>query len=491
MSAGEQVMTKGADAAQPVPALTLLDYLRLGWYGLSMSPGESLGKLQDRHGSRAVRVPVSVPGLFRHVVLSADPCFAEAVALNKDEAVSSEQGWGMVLSRGGMFTKSLLQLEFDEHRHDRLVIQQVMSPARLSAYMSQVAPKVQAAVRTLPTGDQVDMRKLFKRINMSVAIEIFLGMTLPAAEVDKVGKALDDLVYFNLVRQMQARRYLWRFLHSWLPSKRAVETPDLMSQLCHAKTLDGRPFSDRRIIRHLLFFLFAAHDTTTITTTNMAYYLALNPKWQRRARAQSLELPERIGMADLAKMTELDNIMKETLRFRTPVPVMVRAAIRETTLNGYRIASGTLISSAMWGHHTNPAIWSEPRRFDPDRFSEERAEHKDHRVKWMPFGGGVHKCIGMHFAKIQIFTLYHTLLREFEWSVDKDYVLPTLRNSLLFSTGFKASVRRREPDQEHLPSEVDSDQLVGWGIMPNSKAALYGRSLSRRLRPAPSPVEPQ
>ncbi|MUM19884.1 cytochrome P450 [Mycobacterium sp. CBMA271] len=475
-------MSEIASAVPQIPALKPLDYLRLAWSLLYMAPGEALGKLQDRHNAPALRLPIPIPLLFRQVILSGDPSFAEAVALNKNDDISAEGGWGVVLSRVGMFTRSILQMEFDEHRHDRLLLQQAMAPLQLSGYMEQVAPKIRAAVRACPVGDAVDQRKLFKRVNMTVSIEIFMGINLSPDEVAKVGQAYDDLVSINIVRQTLARRYLHRFLLSWIAAKRTSDAPDLMSQLCRARTVDGDRFSDRQIMQHMLFFLFAAHDTTTITMTNMAYYLGLNTQWQRRARAQAFALPENADITDFSKMTELENIMKETLRFRTPVPGMIRTAVRDTEILGYRIPRGTTMMALTWSHHTNPNVWTNPRQFDPDRFSAERAEDKDHRSKWMPFGGGVHKCIGMHFAKMQILSVYHTLLREFEWSVDKHHILPTLQNSLAFSEGFPASVRKFDPVTLHTQLDAVGDQEVGWGIAPNLVPIAYLRSFLQRWR---------
>ncbi|AYM43584.1 cytochrome P450 [Mycobacteroides chelonae] len=477
-------MSEVASTVPEIPALTPLDYLRLSWYLLYKAPGEAFGKLQDRHNSPAVRIALPVPPVFKQGIISGDPAFAEAVALNKNDDLSAEAGWGPTLTRTGSFTRSILQMEFDEHRHDRLLLQQAMGPMELSGYMKQIGPKIQSAVRACPLGRDVDQRKLFKHINMSVAIEVFMGITLSRDEIFKVGKAFDDLVSTNIIRQTQARRYLHRFLYSWVHAKKTgAPTPDLMSQLCRARTVDGDRFSDRQIMQHMLFFLFAAHDTTTITMTNMAYYLALNPRWQRRARAQAFSLPENPDATDFSKMTELQNIMKETLRFRTPVFLMVRGAVRDTQILGYRIPRGKVILAITWSHHTNPKIWTNPRRFDPDRFSPERAEDKDHRAKWMPFGGGVHKCIGMHFAKMQISAVYHTLLREFEWGVDKGHILPTFQNSLAFSQGFPAVVRRFDPATLATEPIDTDDQEVRWGVAPNLPPVVYLRTFLQRWRP--------
>ncbi|MGL6234790.1 MAG: cytochrome P450 [Segniliparus sp.] len=464
-------MDSRENALPKIPAAGPVNALRFLWDSARLSPGEALGGLQRRLGAPAVRCPLP----FCDLVMCADPDLAQTIALNKEEAFSSAWGWGFTLSLLGMFRRSLLQMEFAEHRHDRLLMQQVMTPARLAEYSEQIGPKIRAGVRECPTGDDVDLRKLFKRITMRVAIEVFMGVRLPDAEVDKIGKGLDDIVSVNPVAQARARHYLQKTLLSWARVKRAVETPDLMSQLCHARALDGKAYTDKQVMRHMLFFLFAAHDTTTITMTNMAYYIGRNRHWQDRARAEALALPEVVEVSELDRMPELDRIMKETLRFRTPVLTLLRTTVKNTTLGGYRVPKWTLFSVLTWAHHTDPEVWSNPRRFDPDRFSPERAEDKSHRCKWMPFGAGVHKCIGMHFAKLEVFTLYHALLREFAWSVDENHVLSTFRNSLVFSNGFPAKVRRLDPAVEPETTPAD-DREVEWGVFPNLGNRLFHKS---------------
>ena len=67
-------------------------------------------------------------------------------------------------------------------------------------------------------------------------------------------------------------------------------------------------------------------------------------------------------------------------------------------------------------------------------------------MAWMPFGGGVHKCMGMNFARMEVLTVLHRMLREYEWSVPQDFSMPAEDGSLTVNTGFPATVRRRISD---------------------------------------------
>ena len=73
-------------------------------------------------------------------------------------------------------------------------------------------------------------------------------------------------------------------------------------------------------------------------------------------------------------------------------------------------------------NHWLPELWTEPKKFDPERFTEPRAEHKRHRYAFAPFGGGAHKCIGMVFGQLEIKTIIHRLLRKYRLELTRpDY----------------------------------------------------------------------
>jgi cytochrome P450 len=119
-----------------------------------------------------------------------------------------------------------------------------------------------------------------------------------------------------------------------------------------------------------------------------------------------------------------DRVMKESLRLCSPVPNMPRVATREVTVNGYRIPEGAFVTVSPFYGHYDPTIWSDPFAFDPDRFAEPRREDHRHRMAFHGFGGGVHKCIGMYFAGVQVRAIFHELLRTYRWSVPAGYEWP-------------------------------------------------------------------
>jgi cytochrome P450 len=184
--------------------------------------------------------------------------------------------------------------------------------------------------------------------------------------------------------------------------------------LCHTQDEDGNSFSDADIVNHMIFLMMAAHDTSTSTTTTMAYHLAANPQWQERARAESERLGDGpLDIESLEKLETLDLVMNESLRMVTPLPQNWRQTVRDTDLLGYYVPKGTNVVIWPSMNHRLPELWTDPDKFDPDRFAEPRTEHKNHRYAFAPFGGGAHKCIGMMFGQLEIKTIYHRLLRRY------------------------------------------------------------------------------
>jgi cytochrome P450 len=172
----------------------------------------------------------------------------------------------------------------------------------------------------------------------------------------------------------------------------------------------------------MIFLLMAAHDTSTITVSTMMHYLGQNKQWRERCREEALALPEEPTLSDLESLESLDLVMKESLRLVPPVPVLARRAVKDTTIGGTHIPAGRMVAAMVHLSHHMEEYWTDPSTFDPDRFAEPRREDTHHRHAWEPFGGGVHKCIGLFFAGAEIKSIMVHLLRRFDWSVDAGHV---------------------------------------------------------------------
>lgn len=367
------------------------------------------------------------------MVVASGPGNANRILMNKDRAFANAPAWSYFI--GPFFHGGVMLMDFDEHRHHRHILQQAFTPSALKGYMQEMQPMIAERMAKFPTGD-VRLFSEFKSLTLDVALEVFVGVKLPRAQADTINQAFIETVragvayvrkpvpYGRWWKGLRSRKVLEEFFREHIPAKRARETPDLFSVLCHVESDEGHRFSDEEVVNHMIFVLMAAHDTSTITMTQMAYRMAKSPQWQRRAREESLELNPELGYDDLSRMTAVDLILKESLRMCPPVPAQPRMAVKDTELDGFFIPEGTIVTIPQLANHRDLEIYSHPDMFDPERFGPERAEDKAHRMAWMPFGGGVHKCIGLYFGQMEIKTILHHLLRNYEWSVPADYEIP-------------------------------------------------------------------
>jgi len=114
---------------------------------------------------------------------------------------------------------------------------------------------------------------------------------------------------------------------------------------------------------------------------------------------------------------------KESMRLRPPVPSIPRRATRDFTFGGYKIPGGSWVGiNPLFTHHM-PSVWPDPLRFDPMRFTDE-AQRGRHKFAFVPFGGGAHMCLGLHFAYMQAKCFARHVLQNLSLSLEPGYVSP-------------------------------------------------------------------
>ncbi|MGN6608281.1 MAG: cytochrome P450 [Jatrophihabitans sp.] len=389
----------------------------------------------DRYG------PVSwTRALGKTFVTVNGPDACGEVFANRDRAYASGPGWSVLI--GPFFHGGLMLLDFDEHHRHRRIMQDAFTAERLAGYLGPLNETVIQGLRQWPRVGPLDFHPRIKQLTLDVATRSFMGAPL-GPEADRLNVAFNDSVLaataavrfpvpgLRWAKGLTGRKVLEQFLRPQLPAKRATEGPDLFSALCHATDPDGARFTDDEVVSHMIFLLMAAHDTSTTTLTTLAYYLAKHPEWQERCRAESHALgTDVLTYADLDRLPSLDLCLKEAMRIVTPVPGVMRYTVRETTLLGHRIPADTYVSLHLWNLHHLHEYWPDPDRFDPERFAEPRREDKQHRSLYLPFGHGVHKCIGMYFGQMEVKAIMHQLLLRSRWSVPRDYEMPLDLRSL-------------------------------------------------------------
>lgn len=344
----------------------------------------------------------------------------ELVLMDRQKLFSSEQGWGPVLNL--LFPRGLMLMDFDHHRMDRRALGIAFKPEPMRAYTNQMQ---EIFAEQLPEwkGEML-FNPAIKQLTLDVAAESFLGVEL-GPEADKLNKAFVDMVQASVgvVRRplpltkmglgVAGRKYLIDYFGPQIEERRHDENRvDMFSQFCRARREDGEYMSDGELVDHINFLMMAAHDTITSSMTSLVWLLAKYEDWQEKLREECLAIAPAgatLSQDDLGKFELTEMAFKETLRMMSPVPSIPRRALRDFEFMGHHIPAGTPISLSPSYVHAMEEHWPEPSKFDPMRFTPEQVKVR-HKYAWVPFGGGAHMCLGLHFAYLQMKLIMHRLL---------------------------------------------------------------------------------
>ncbi len=364
------------------------------------------------------------------------PEATELVLFDRDKMFSSEQGWGPVLNL--LFPRGLMLMDFDKHRADRKALSIAFKPEPMRHYADALNEGVAARIpewsAAAADGAPFAFYPAIKQLSLDLAATSFLGIPW-GPESARINKAFVDTVQAAIGvvrvplpgtamgRGVAARRFLVDYFTPMVPERRAGDGQDMFTQFCQARDEAGDYLPVDSIVDHMIFLMMAAHDTITSSLTSMMWQLARHPEWQDRLREEMLRVAPAgagVGHNALSELELTEMAFKETLRLIPPVPSIPRRALRDFSFGGYAIPAGTTVGISTGFTHKLPEIWPDPETFDPMRFTPEAVRAR-HKFAWVPFGGGAHMCLGLHFAHMQAKIVLHHLLTTHRVSIAPGY----------------------------------------------------------------------
>ena len=358
----------------------------------------------------------------------------EFVLLDRDKNFSSRKAWNKSLEK--LFPNGLMLRDGDEHRYHRRLMGAPFKAKALESYVDDMNPDIASTMAGWGLQQDFHFYPAIKDLTLSLASKIFIGETL-SNEAGKVNTAFVDVVDASMVvirypmfgnkfqKGIAGRAFLEQYFGSKVAAKQASDDTDMFAEISRAQSDDGDGFSKQDIVDHIIFLMMAAHDTTTSSLSSVCFALAKNPEWQEIIRAEILDHGgDTLSYSDMPSFDAAGLVLKEALRLYPPLPTIPRAAIKDCQFDGYEIKKGEQVFVSPYFTHRIPEIWSEPDKFDPQRFNKVRAEDKNHKHAWIPFGGGAHKCLGIRFAELQVKLILFHLLKNYQLSVATNYQMP-------------------------------------------------------------------
>jgi cytochrome P450 len=316
-----------------------------------------------------------------------------------------------------MGSRSLLLLEGREHLARRKLMLPPFHGARMRAYEETVREVVGREVESWPAGEPFALHPRMQAVTLEVILRAVFGVTdsadrpplgskLPGlAPSARLAESLGQLlagtsssgVQFSvlltrrfggpdpLARLQALREEIDALLAAEVAARRADPGEDILSLLVGARFEDGEPMSDAEIRDQLMTLLLAGHETTA---TGLA--------WTFDLLLRHPHVLERLGTGE--DEAYLRAVVSESLRLRPVVPLAGRRLSQELRVNGHVLPEGTDVTPAIWLTHTRPDRYPEPYAFRPERFLDDAPA----TYAWIPFGGGVRRCLGAAFAEMEM-----------------------------------------------------------------------------------------
>jgi cytochrome P450 len=311
---------------------------------------------------------------------------------------------------------SILLLDGQEHMRMRKLMLPPFHGEAIAHYAEVIEQVTNREIDTWRVGDTIRTRKVAQRITMEVIIRAVFGIT-DTERVAELGRVLPRLSSPNplllLVQKDLGPRSPWgrfirrrdhvdRLLYEEIAQRReasdAGERQDILTLLLSARDEAGDPLTDRELRDELITLLLAGHETTA---TSIAW--AFERLLRTPAALESLTVEVDAGESS----DYIDAVIKETLRVRPVVPEVFRAPSEPTELGGYRFEPGAHVAASILLVQLDPERYPpDPMAFRPERFLNGAPEP----YTWIPFGGGVRRCLGAAFATLEMKVVIATIL---------------------------------------------------------------------------------
>jgi cytochrome P450 len=382
-------------------------------------------------GGPVSRIKLGPSWLFPEVIVTTSPQGAHDMLGTSDAVVERNAMHDEMKKSIGA---SLFVMRHDEWLPRRRLLQPLFTKKHVRGYGTDMARAAEAIATSWGSDSEIDLDLQTRRLTMRALGRSVLGLDLDE-EVDRMSVPLRTVVEYVADRSLSPLH-----LPRWVPTRKnrraraasAVlrslsadvlkscrEDPDREAPLVRAlmAAIDpetGRGLSDEDIRDELIVFMSAGHDTTATTMAYALWQLGRHPELQDRLRAEVDAIGDRqLTPDDVSSLGYTVQVLHEALRLCPPGAANARLLTEDIEVDGYRAKAGSLVTVGVYAIQRDPRLWERAAEFDPDRFSPERAKSID-RWQYLPFGAGPRKCIGDHFAMLELALALATIVRTVE-----------------------------------------------------------------------------
>jgi cytochrome P450 len=375
----------------------------------------------------------------RRLVVVSDPAAVKTVFTAPPEVAPSAAGLSPVAPIMG--PSSVITLTGPEHLRQRRLLLPPFHGERMREYEQTIVQSTRANMAGWRLGEPMRLLEQTRAITLEVILRAVFGV-----EAERMGRLreaitglfeplkIGTLLLVALRRPTlerpggklgQALDHLDAVIYEELGRRRSqtdlAEREDILSLLLLARDEDGSAMTDAELRDELVTLLLAGHETTATASAWAIERLVRHPD----------KLERLVAEIDAGAGEEyMQAVLSETLRVRPVVPLVVRVLEEPLRVGGYVLPRGTRVAPSIYLTNRNPRVYEAPSEFRPERFLDGQPE----TFSWIPFGGGIRRCIGASFATLEMKLMLRTMLGELQPSLPR-------RGARLFAAG-EWNVRR-------------------------------------------------
>jgi cytochrome P450 family 135 len=436
----------------PGPRHPLIQTLR--W---AFRPIPFLQECRERYGDS---FSLKFLGFKTPMVLISDPAAIKALYTERSHGLPPGRN---VFLEPILGPRSLLLLEGNDHLAHRRLMLPPFHGERMRSYEPIVSEIVDAEIDSWPTGSEFPIHPRMQAVTLEVILRVVFGV-VERERLERLRGLLGELLTETaspgtqllalLTRRFDGRGPWAKFenligqvdeqIYAEIAERRAADDleqrDDILSALMLGRFEDGEGMSDAELRDQLMTLLLAGHETTATALAWTFDLLLRHPRELQRLR-DSLEQWEE----DYLRAT-----IGESLRLRPVVPLAGRRLATELVADGLTLPAGTDVTPAIWLTHTRADVYPEPFVFRPERFLDEPPD----TYAWIPFGGGVRRCLGGAFAEFEMRIVLREVLTRCELRKADPKPERIRRRNITFSPkqGTPVVLTARHPAREPVPA---------------------------------------
>jgi cytochrome P450 family 135 len=320
---------------------------------------------------------------------------------------------------------SLLLLDESEHIQQRKLLLPPFHGARMQGYRELMRKAAVAEIEGWPQHEPYRLRPRMQAVTLEIILRAVFGLS-EGERIERLRAALRRLLDFLtrplmlLVPVLMGPERLDRFgpfralmrevdslIYEEIAERRQAgdlaDRADIMSLLLQARDAEtGAPMGDAELRDELLTLLVAGHETTANALAWAVERLARHPEKLARLKAE----------VTAGEARYMDAVVTETLRLRPVISLVARRLTAPVQIGDWQLPAGVTVTPCIYLMHRRPEVYPNPERFEPERF----LDRPPGTYTWIPFGGGVRRCIGASFAQFEMGVVLAEVVRR--WNIE-------------------------------------------------------------------------